>query len=72
MSQCRNQRSGWPMWATMVAVARTTEDRGVGDTVKRIASIVGAERFEQIAANLGMPCHCTKRQSKWNKMYPYA
>jgi len=39
----------------------TTPDRGLGDTVKRIAEKAGAK-----------PCEgCKKRQEKLNQMFPY-
>lgn len=61
----------WPLWATLVRVCKFETDKGVGDTIHRIASEIGAERFKTWAEQCGIPCGCTERQAKWNELYPY-
>ena len=60
-----------PRWVRLVKRLRKSEDTGVGDTVQRIAATFGGERFKRFAERIGLPCGCTKRQSEWNRLYPY-
>jgi hypothetical protein len=58
-------------WVRYVKLLRKPEDKGVGDTVQRIASKFGGERFKAWAKRLGIPCGCAERQEMWNRIYPY-
>lgn len=60
-----------PYWVRFVKRLRKPEDRGIGDTVQRMAAWLGGERFKLVAAKLGIPCGCTQRQSEWNERWPY-
>lgn len=66
------QRREWPLLAKTVAAFATAADYGVGDTVARNLSYVGADTlahaYEKIA---GVSCGCGDRQAKLNAMYPY-
>ena len=61
----------WPHWAKLVKRLRHDGERGVGDTVQRIAAKFGGEKFKLWAGSMGIPCGCTERQAKWNRLYPY-
>ena len=61
----------WPRWTKLIRMLRTEADRGVGDTVQRIAAKFGGERFKAFSARIGMPCGCTQRQEEWNRLWPY-
>lgn len=61
----------WPRWAKLMAQRRIDSDVGVGDTVKRYADRVEGERFERVAEAIGIPCGCTARRHRWNRLYPY-
>lgn len=58
-------------WVRLVKMLRKPEDKGVGDTVQRIAAKFGGERFKAWSKKLGMPCGCTERQEEWNRIWPY-
>ena len=60
-----------PFWVAQVSRLRKADDKGVGDTVQRVARWFGGELFKTFAAKIGMPCGCTQRQDEWNKLYPY-
>lgn len=60
-----------PTWVRLVKRLRVDIDKGVGDTVARIAVKFGGERFKQFSKRIGIPCGCTERQAAWNKLYPY-
>jgi len=61
----------WPMWAKCISHWRSSNDQGVGDTVKRIADALGGQAFRAVATWLGIPCGCTVRQARWNAQFPY-
>jgi hypothetical protein len=58
-------------WVRWVKLLRKPEDRGVGDTVARIAAKFGGERFKAFSKRIGIPCGCTERQAAWNEQWPY-
>ena len=58
-------------WVHLVRFLRSPSDIGVGDTVQRIATKFGGERFKKWAKRIGIPCGCDKRQAEWNRLYPY-
>lgn len=60
--------SDW--WVRILTRLQTPEDRGIGDTVQRIAAKFGGERFKRFAKRIGLPCGCTGRQARWNADYP--
>lgn len=61
-----------PRWLKYMRWFRTAGDRGVGDTVQRLAAKVGGERFKKFAKKAGIPCGCASRQARWNKLFPYS
>lgn len=65
------QFDDWPIWAKTLRRLRKAEDKGVGDTVQRIAAWFGGERFKTFSSKIGLPCGCTERQADWNKTYTY-
>lgn len=58
-------------WLRFVKMLRKPEDKGVGDTVQRIAAKFGGERFKQWSNRIGIPCGCVERQAEWNRIWPY-
>lgn len=60
-----------PLWVRAIRRLRTPEDRGVGDTVARIAAKFGGERFKRFSQRIGIPCGCTRKQAEWNERWPY-
>lgn len=58
-------------WVRWVRLLRSRDDKGVGDTVKRILATFGGERFKAFATRVGIPCKCAERQAEWNKLWPY-
>jgi hypothetical protein len=58
-------------WVPILKLLRKPEDKGVGDTVQRIAAKFGGERFKAFAAKIGLPCGCTDRQAWFNERFPY-
>jgi hypothetical protein len=61
----------WPRWAKALRYFSNDTDKGVGDTVERIARKVGGEEFKRWTKRLGIPCDCCGRQARWNQSYPY-
>ena len=62
----------WPLAIQLVGWLRVTGERGVGDTVARLAKNVGAaavaERFESLTSK---SCKCSNRQAYLNAKYAY-
>ena len=65
------QRDRWPKWAAVVEGLSHPGEVGVGDTVHRLATVVGGEIFRRVMAAIGVPCGCDQRQELWNKTFPY-
>lgn len=63
-------QSEWPCWAKAIAVFKSAEDAGVGDTVHRRLGALG-EAFRATMKKIGVPCGCDARQAEWNAKYPY-
>lgn len=65
-------RDKWPIVVRAVARLRVDADKGLGDTIARIADKVGgntlADWYERIT---GENCGCADRHSKLNAKYPY-
>lgn len=65
-------RDQWPLAAKGMALLRTPEDRGVGDTVARLARIAGGESLAAAYRRItGRDCHCAQRAERLNQMFPY-
>lgn len=64
-------RQDWPKWATWIAGFYAQDDIGVGDTVHRKLGKAG-EWTKAILKAAGVPCGCSERRERWNKMYPYS
>lgn len=62
---------GLPIWVKLIKRFAKPSDKGVGDTVQRIAAKFGGDRFKAFAEKIGMPCGCTDRQHAWNEAFPY-
>lgn len=62
----------WPAAAKIVHMLRNSSDKGVGDTMERIAARMGAawvaSRYEALT---GLSCGCSSRRDKANALYPY-
>lgn len=58
-------------WLRFIKLLRKPEDKGVGDTIQRIAAKFGGERFKAFSAKIGIPCGCSQRQDEWNRLWPY-
>ena len=63
--------SDWPFWARLVARRKRAGEKGVGDTVQRLASRLGGEGYKRLRKRLGIPCHCPQRQAALNAEFPY-
>ena len=64
-------RAEWPMWAKGLAVLAKPEDKGIGDTVERLAKVAGAKSLVEFAKDKGLPdCGCADRKARWNQQYP--
>lgn len=66
------KRDSPPLWVAAVSRLKKEGDRGVGDTVQRVASWLGGELFKKWSQKLGIPCNCTRRQQEWNERWPYS
>ena len=66
-------RDEWPTPAKLIASLATNEDRGVGDTIKRVIGKVGVIYQTAFKLLTGSSCKsCGFRQTKWNQLYPYS
>jgi len=66
--EIRNDRP--PRWVSLLQRLSTSQDIGLGATVKRIAGKVGGKRFITWSKRIGLPCGCTEREIEWNNLYP--
>ena len=65
-------QSDWPIWVKTVALAKTADDRGVGDTIARTIGPVGGDLFKAWFKKLtGKDCGCSERQELLNSKYTY-
>lgn len=69
--EAHQEELGEPSWVRFVALFKTPEDVGVGDTVARYAAMLGGELFKAWSKRIGLPCGCTRRQAEWNARWPY-
>ena len=64
-------RDQWPFWAIQIANHAADGETGVGDTAKRLIEASHLDTLAVIANWLGVPCGCSARHARWNKLYPY-
>jgi len=65
--------SSWPRPARWLYRLRTPSETGVGDTLARLFSRLGAGRVERLYRSIvGGQCGCADRQAYLNERYPYA
>ena len=63
----------WPIWATLISKRRQDGETGVGDTIQRLFSYLGADKLAHIFEHYtGKSCGCTNRQILLNQKYPYS
>lgn len=64
--------SQWPAWAQAISLVKSSEDRGVGDTVYRTIGPAGSKAFQTWFMLLfKRSCGCANRHVKWNAEFPY-
>ena len=63
-------REQWPLAARVLARLAKEGDKGLGDTVERLASMVGGEMYKRLAKRAGIDCGCAGRQATMNAKYP--
>ena len=68
----------WPILARLLARLRTSDDKGLGDTIARSINLIPTLRgkplgdaFKIVMHKLGKDCGCGDRQAKLNEKYPY-
>jgi hypothetical protein len=66
----------WPAWVAAIAALRRSDDRGVGDTVHRLAdSMPAVLRNTGIALKQWLrgsrSCGCAQDRARLNALYPY-
>jgi hypothetical protein len=65
-------REKWPLVVRVLTKLGHPDDRGVGDTVARLAGVAGGEVVKRWYKKIvGRDCGCTDRQAKLNALYPY-
>jgi hypothetical protein len=58
--------------AKVVSLLKKQEDKGVGDTVERLAHVIGADKIAKAYETVThKPCGCQKRKEKLNGEYGY-
>ena len=60
----------WPFWAVAVRKLASEDDKGVGDTIRRLTGLPGVA-FKATMKALGVPCGCDSRRDDWNTQYRY-
>ncbi|MDE2098242.1 MAG: hypothetical protein KGL39_13385 [Patescibacteria group bacterium] len=64
-------RESWPLWVKALALVAKPEDKGIGDVLARIISLVGGKAYNAFyLKTFGQPCGCIKRQNALNGQYP--
>jgi hypothetical protein len=67
----RIPRDQWPLAVKGIALLARPEDRGIGDTVERMARLAGGKTLAQWYKELtGRDCGCANRKERLNRMYP--
>jgi len=65
-------RHEWPAWARALSWIKKPNETGVGDTVHRLATGLGGEKFKAwYKRRTGEDCNCAARQKQFNEQYPY-
>src|SRR5207302_548591 len=64
-------RKDWPAWAKVIALAKTKDEKGVGDTIARIVGPIGGQAYKRWREIKGAPCGCDERQADLNAAFPY-
>lgn len=65
-------REKWPAWISKIAEHAAPPDRGVGDTVERMAGGAGKLFKAMFTKITGRDCGCDGRRDSLNARYPYA
>lgn len=64
--------SEWPFAARLAARFRGADDKGLGDTVTRMAGAAGGEVVKRWYEHItGKECGCDDRAARLNQMFPY-
>lgn len=65
----------WPEWAKALALLKTDEDKGVGDTAHRLLHLKMAKPLTNLALTTLMTfkkkCGCSERRAEWNLKFKY-
>jgi hypothetical protein len=65
-------RDQWPLVVKAMALAAKPEDKGVGDTAKRMLAGMGADALAKLYEQAtGRECGCKDRAARLNALYPY-
>lgn len=64
-------RSEWPLVVRIVARFANESDKGVGDTVRRAAALIGGELVKAVFKAAGKDCGCATRQKWLSARFPY-
>jgi hypothetical protein len=65
-------RQDWPLAARLIARLAQPQDKGLGDTIERIAAKRGGDWFKAAhKAITGADCGCPDRQANLNEKFPY-
>ncbi len=67
----RRRVGPWPRRIRLVARLRTSADRGVGDTLERLAGGFGRAFKRMHRLIFGRACGCEARRDQLNRTYPY-
>lgn len=48
------------------------KSRGLGDSIEKVTQATGVKSLvDKVASGLNIPCGCSARKDKLNKMFPY-
>jgi hypothetical protein len=64
-------RALWPRLARWIERRRINSDMGLGDTVHRLLTRFGGDRFSRLLEQAGLHCGCDRRQAWLNARFPY-
>jgi hypothetical protein len=65
-------RGEWPLRVRALALLSTAEDRGIGDTAKRVLSHLGADAMAKLYRDAtGRDCGCADRQARLNALFRF-
>jgi hypothetical protein len=64
-------RTEWPVWAKLLSMVATSEDKGVGSVIERTIGPFGGNAFKVwYAATFGKSCGCSERRESFDAQYP--